>query len=151
MNRSHKESFTFKSVALVLLAALLLLVLAGCEKKEKMPLQDTIWRNRVDLSGMELQNTMTCRTDGTFSVETSALVLGLPLSITAVEGTFTGDISSDGEALFTIEKLAKEFSIFIPAENLAQTPVVRTVQVKDGAFSIDIGIGQDLVFTCDTP
>lgn len=136
----------FAVVLLSAAVALAVLLPAGCKRKDKMPPEETVWLNELELGGFGLENTMTCLPDGTFRVRTAAVVLGLPVSVTAVEGVFSGDITQDGPAVFTIEKLAPELGLFVPPESLAQPPVVRNVSVLDGKFCVDIGIGQELEF-----
>ena len=140
MNKLRRMNSLF--VATTMFVFFMVLVTFGCKKK----IQDTVWINKLDLGGIELENTMTCLADGTFAVKTSTVFLGLPISITAAEGVYSGDLSEDGEASFTVEKIAQEFNLFVPEDDLAKPPISRTVYVKDGNLSIDIGIGQELDF-----
>ena len=102
MNKLRRMNSLF--VATTMFVFFMVLVTFGCKKK----IQDTVWINKLDLGGIELENTMTCLADGTFAVKTSTVFLGLPISITAAEGVYSGDLSEDGEASFTVEKIAQE-------------------------------------------
>ncbi|MBO5137980.1 MAG: hypothetical protein J6B81_05755 [Spirochaetaceae bacterium] len=119
-------------------------LVTGC--KAKMPSEDTVWVNEEDVLGSVLVNTMTCYKDGTFKMDSSVSIFGIPISIEAASGTFVGNIEEDGKAVFTVNNISKELLSMVNASEYVQMPESLEVTVQNGSFSIDLGIGKELTF-----